>query len=170
MSMTKRQNFNITPEQEAEIAQLKEIIDAPTTKDAILAAVRAFAVIAREIKEGRQIFLTNEPSGQLSRLVIPEIEALKPIKYKYLVERPHPWKCQLFVKGRRLPAATVWSDMTANEMTPEQAARAWDLPLEAVYECIRYSEDNQALLEMEDEEETRQLAEKGIKIDSAPAA
>ena len=170
MTTTKRQNFNISPEQEAEIALLKEIIDSPTTKDAILAAVRAFTVIVREIKEGRQIFLRTAQSGELSRLVIPEIEALKPPKYKYLIERQHSWKRQLFVKGRRLPAATVWADMAENAMSPEEAATAWDLPLEAIYECVAYSQEHQALLDMEDEEETRQLAERGIQIVATPAA
>jgi hypothetical protein len=32
MTDTKRQNFNITPEQEAEIAHLKEMINASTTE------------------------------------------------------------------------------------------------------------------------------------------
>ena len=36
----KRQNFNITPEQEAEISWLKDAIAASSVKDAILWAVR----------------------------------------------------------------------------------------------------------------------------------
>lgn len=170
MTVTKRQNFNITPEQEAEIAQLKELIGVATTKDAILAAVRVFGLVARELKEGRQVLIRDEPSGQLSRLIMPELEAVKPPKYKYLVERPHRWKRQLFVKGRRLPAATVWSDMLTNQMTPNEAAADWHLPLQAVHECICYSEENQALIEMEAEEESRMLTERGIEVDSAPAA
>lgn len=158
--MSKRQNFNITSEQEAEISLLKEIIGASTTKDAILSAVRFYSVVAREVKEGRQVYFAGNKAEQMQRLMIPEIEKLRPFQYKYLVSRPHKWQQQLYVKGRRLPAATVWSDMLNNEMTPEEAAASWDLPLAAVHECIRYSEENQALIDMEAEEESRLLAMK----------
>src|SRR5207249_2671793 len=83
--------------------------------------------------------------------------------WKYLVARPHPWRRQLYVKGRRLPAFTVWMDMQVNRMTPEEAAGNWDLPVEAVEEILRYCESHRALLEMEADEERRRLQDKGIR-------
>jgi hypothetical protein len=71
------------------------------------------------------------------------------------------------IKGRRLLAATVWRDMTANGQTPEQAAEEWDLAVEAVHEVVRWCEDNRALLEMEAREESRRLASAGVVL--APA-
>lgn|GEM_PF-2702843 len=38
LAETKRQNFNITPKQEMELAPLRETLDAPSAKDAILRA------------------------------------------------------------------------------------------------------------------------------------
>lgn len=155
MATTKRQNFNITPEQEAGIAQLKELIDSPTTKDAILSAVRVLTVLAKELKEGRQIYMAAEGSAKMHKLLIPEIEVLKPPRYKYLVERPHEWRCQLYVKGRRLPAASVYRDYLLEGRTIDELADDWELPAAAVEECIRYGEENQALFQMEAEEEAK---------------
>lgn len=165
MSETKRQNFNITPEQEAEIAQLKELLGSPTTKDAILSAVRFYKVIANEIREGRQLCVSEGPSSQIHKLIIPDLEALRPPRYKYLVQRPHEWERQLYVKGRRLPAAIVYRDHVIEGRTPEELADDWDLPLEAVNECISYCEENQELLQMEAEEGLRWLAAQGITIE-----
>jgi hypothetical protein len=40
-------------------------------------------------------------------------------EWQYLEKRPHSWRQQLYIKGRKLTAFTVWSDAIANEMTPE---------------------------------------------------
>ena len=75
--------------------------------------------------------------------------------WRYLAPRSHSWKRQLFLKGRRLTAANVWYDMLANQMTPEEAADNWDLPLEAIEEIVRYCEENRDLIGMEADEEKR---------------
>jgi uncharacterized protein (DUF433 family) len=170
MKTTKRQNFNITPEQEAEIAQLKEIINAPTTKDAILSAVRFYTALAWRVKEGQEIYMTGKQQNQVEKIMIPDLEVLKPSKYKYLVERPHAWRRQLSIKGRRLPAAIVYGDILVDKMTPAETAKNWDLPIEAVYECISYCQENEALIRMEAEEDRRSLAAEGIIIEDPPVA
>jgi uncharacterized protein (DUF433 family) len=165
---TKRQNFNITPEQEAELTWLRDTLRASSTKDAILLAVRVLAILAREVQRGHALYLGTE-SGPVTRLLIPELEPTANGEWNYLVARPHPWRRQLFVKGRRLRAFTVWMDMQANGMTPEEAADNWDLPLAAIQEIRRYCEEQRALLEMEAEEERRRLLEEGMSLEP-PAA
>lgn len=91
----KRQNFNVTPEQEAEIAWLKDAVDAPSAKNAVLYAVRVMATIVKEVREGKAVYLVNQ-KGKRERLLIPEIPSNAP-QWKYLVERPHPWRRQLYV-------------------------------------------------------------------------
>lgn len=159
----KRQNFNITPEQEAEIAWLREEIDASSTKDAILSAVRTMSALARETKRGGAIFISRE-SGEKERLVIPELERARKNRWTYLVERPHPWRRQLYVKGRKLLASTVWIDMLANSMSKEEAADNWELPDDAVNEIVVYCEANEGLLRMEAEEEKRRLEAGGLSL------
>ena len=95
----------------------------------------------------------------------PEIE-----NWQYLIARPHPWRKQLYIKGRKLLASTIWRDMTANGMSPEQAAENWDLPLSAIYEAIDYCESHQELLKLEADEERYRLEAKGVQLESTNAA
>jgi hypothetical protein len=165
----KRQNFNITPEQDAEISWLKDAIDAPTTKDAILRAIRVMSVLAREARQGRSLYIGTF-TGKLDRLIIPELEPAGYQPLRYLVERPHRWRRQLWVKGRRLLASTVWHDMIANEMSAVEAAENWDLPIEAIEEIVQYCETHQELLSMEADEERLLLQEGGIGLEPVQTA
>ena len=49
-------------------------------------------------------------------------------QWQYLEKRPQPWRQQLYLKGRKLRAFTVWMSMIVNEMTPEETADNWELP------------------------------------------
>jgi hypothetical protein len=162
----KRQNFDVTPEQEAEILWLREMLGASTSKDAVLRAVRIAGILAREVHEGGSLHVKS-PGGASERLVIPELERPSGAPWRYLVDREHPWRRQMMIKGRRLLAATVWRDLLANGQTPEQAAEEWDLPVDAVHEAVRWCEANRSLLEMEAQEEARRLRSAGANL--APA-
>ena len=78
-------------------------------------------------------------------------------QWQYIEERPQSWRKQLYLKGRKLLAQTVWSDMLVNGDTPEEAADNWDLPLAAIEEAIHYCETHRELLQQEAEEEGRYL-------------
>lgn len=86
-------------------------------------------------------------------------------QWQYLEKRPHPWRQQLYLKGRRLRAFTVWMDMLVNELTPEEVAENKELPLAAVREAIEYCETHRDLLEREALEERRKLEAKGISLE-----
>jgi hypothetical protein len=165
MKDLKRENFDVSPEQQASIEMLQHVIDAPTKKDALLMAVRTTLLLAAELKKGNQLFV-GHPGEDLRRFVMLGIERpdLKPLLY--LVPHEHPWKRQLYVKGRKLPAAAVWSAIKTNNLSLEQAMDNWDLPAAAVNEIIEYCESNQDLLRMEAQEELRRLREKGIEVDT----
>lgn len=66
------------------------------------------------------------PIGDRLDLISALIQSLQasqaPEPWQFLVHRSHPWRKQLSIKGRKLLAATLWRDMLANHMTPEQAA------------------------------------------------
>ncbi|MEB3219228.1 MAG: hypothetical protein VKN72_23755 [Nostocales cyanobacterium 94392] len=90
--------------------------------------------------------------------------------WQYLVTRPHPWRRQLYIKGRKLLASTIWQDMISNDMSAEQAAENWNLPLAAIYETINYCENNRELLKLEADEERYRLESKGVSLEPTPAA
>lgn len=162
---TKRQNFNITLEQEAQIEWLREALGATSAKEAILRAVSVLSTLKEYSQKGFKVALVK-PDEQVELVIV----GLEPTaeQWKYLIQRPHPWRRQLYVKGRRLLAATVWQDMQANELSLEQTAKNFSLPVEAVIEIIRYCEINQELLKMEADEERHRLEAKGAIIEPAP--
>jgi uncharacterized protein (DUF433 family) len=86
-------------------------------------------------------------------------------QWQYLEPRPHPWRKQLYLKGRRLRAFTVWMDLLVNDLTPEEVAENKELPLAAVLEAIEYCETHQDLLKREADEERRKLEAKGISLE-----
>ncbi|MEM8639775.1 MAG: hypothetical protein AAGG51_13310 [Cyanobacteria bacterium P01_G01_bin.54] len=86
-------------------------------------------------------------------------------RWQFLVTRPHPWRRQLCIKGRKLRAATVWQDMQANQMTVEVAAENWDLPVAAIQEVVQYCESNQELLRLEAAEELQRLQAAGVRLE-----
>ena len=160
---TKRQNFNVTPEQEAELLTLQSELSAPSVKDAIFKAVRLALFLRREVQRGRRIGL-KDPQGNVTEIIMPELEAAGSPSWTYLVERPHSWKKQLFVKGRKLTAAQVWLDMQANQMTEAEATQNWELPVEAIAEIAEYCRRSAGLLQMEADEEKLLLLSQGVRL------
>ena len=90
--------------------------------------------------------------------------------WQYLAKQNHPWRKQLYVKGQKLLASTVWQDMITNGMSVEAAADNWDLPLDAIDEIIRYCESNQDLLKLEADEEHYRLVANGVSFEPKIAA
>ena len=62
------------------------------------------------------------------------------IEYRYLAPKPGSSYKQLFIKGRRISARTLYGMyMSAEEpRTPEQIAEDFQLPVEAVREAIEW--------------------------------
>ena len=74
-----------------------------------------------------------------------------PTNWKYLEPRPGSFYRQLFIKGRRIRARTLygWYMSEEDPWTPEQIAREFSLPLEAVQEAIAYCASNPPEIEQD---------------------
>lgn len=124
----------------------------------------------QELKEQAYRLSVSDRLALISAIVqslqdIPQTE-----NWQYLLNRSHPWRKQLYIKGRKLMASTVWQDMVANQLSPEQAAENWDLPLSAIREVIQYCETHQDLLKLEADEERYRLEAKGVSLEPMHAA
>jgi hypothetical protein len=84
--------------------------------------------------------------------------------YQYLGPRRGSNYRQYFVKGRGgLRAETLHRHTVGTEpRTPEQVAKDFDLPVEAVLEAIRYCTENEPLLREEREEELASIRARGL--------
>ena len=85
-------------------------------------------------------------------------------QWQYLEPRPHLWRKQLYIKGKRIKASVIYSDMIVNNDTPSEASENWGLPLAAIEEVIDYCQSHQELLEQEAAEERRTVLE-GVTIE-----
>src|SRR5438876_11535215 len=71
------------------------------------------------------------------------------VEYQYLKPKPGSNYRQLFVNGR-IRAEILYRETVGLEpLTPEEVAREYSLPVEAVLEAIEYSVKNQSLLNEE---------------------
>ena len=166
---TKRANFDLSPEQEELLANLRAQLAASSTKEAVLRAVQLTTLLLDEVSQGNRLFVGKSPATAI-RLAIPELEVRAHGRWSWLVERPHPWRRELWVKGRKLLASAVWLDALTNGMGPREAAENWDLPLEACEEIFAYCEANKALIEAEVNEERQRLKRANVDVDARARA
>ena len=167
MGATKRLNLDMSPEQEEELSWLRDALGASTTKDTVLRAIRVLGVLSREIRRGARVYLQTA-EGETARLLLPELELPEP-EWKWLVARHHPWRRQLWIKGRRVMASKVWRETLASRATEAEVAEDRDLPLEAVREAIAWSDANAELIAAEAREERRWLQERGVRLEPEAA-
>jgi hypothetical protein len=125
MTTTKRANFDLSPEQEELLANLRAQLAASSTKEAVLRAVQLTTLLLDEVSQGNRLFVGRSATTAI-RLAIPELETRAHGQWRWLVERPHPWRRQLWIKGRKLLASAVWLDALSNGMGPREAAENWD--------------------------------------------
>ena len=90
--------------------------------------------------------------------------------WQYLVRRQHPWRKQLYVKGRNMTARQLVGSMKANQLDEEAAAADSRLPVEAVREALVYVESNRELLETEAEIERLMLKRGGAARGPQPVS
>ena len=86
-------------------------------------------------------------------------------QWQYLEKRSDSRKKQLYIKGRKLLASIIWSDMIVNSQSVNEAAKNWDLPIAAIEEAIKYSETHRELIELEVLQQKEYLESKGYSVE-----
>ncbi len=85
------------------------------------------------------------------------------IQYQHLEPRPGSNYRTLFLKGRRIRAAIVHEGVYGPDpRTPEEFAKDFEVPLEAVLEALDYVARNLPLIEQEQDDETAMLRARGL--------
>lgn len=85
------------------------------------------------------------------------------IRYQHLEARPGSNYRQLFLKGRRIRAAVVDEAIHGPDpRTPEQFAKDYRVPLQAVLEALDYVARNRPLIEQERDREAANLRARGL--------
>ena len=69
--------------------------------------------------------------------------------WKHLVVRRHPWRKQLYIKGRNMTVRHLVGSVKANGFSEEEAAKNHDLPVEAIREALAYFEANPEVIALD---------------------
>ena len=88
--------------------------------------------------------------------------------FQHLVSRRHPWKRQLFLRGRNMTVRQLVGTVRVNGWDEGEAADAMELPVEAIREAVCYADANRELLAAEAEYERLSLAVRGLGSDACP--
>ena len=83
--------------------------------------------------------------------------------WKYLVVRNHPWRKQLYIKGRNMTVRQLVGGVKANKFSDEQAAGNYHLPVEAIREALAYFEANPEVIALDHATEMYLLSLEGGK-------
>jgi uncharacterized protein (DUF433 family) len=87
--------------------------------------------------------------------------------YEHLETRPGSNYRQLFLKGRRIRAAVVDEAVHGPDpCTPEEFARDYQVPLEAVLEALDYVARNEDLIRLERDREAAGIRARGLDRDA----
>jgi uncharacterized protein (DUF433 family) len=90
--------------------------------------------------------------------------------WHHLVRRQHPWRKQLYLKGRNMTVRQLAWSIKANDLDETAAAADYRLPVEAVREGLAYVERNRELLETEAEIERLMLKRGGVARGPQPVS
>lgn len=147
----KRINFDVTPDQEDILSGAKDAFGTSSVKDAVIRSAQTMLLLMGEVKKGKRIF-TALPGENPIEVIIPGMS--QSVTWKWLVGRDHPWMKQMFLKGKKLRASTVYYDMIANDFSIAETADNFSISEAAVIEAIKWCKSNVDLLEAEANEES----------------
>ena len=163
---TKRANFDVSQEQEEILLLAKAATNASNIKEGVLRACQIIVSLARETARGNLLFI-GKSREKAARFVVPGLEKSQDLQWNWLVQRDHPWKKQLWLKGRKVLASSIWNDMRANGLSNQESQENWELPEEAIDEIVSYCEENIALIKAEANEEKLRLKKMGVKLEAS---
>lgn len=162
-----RIQLDLANEQVALMDSLSQQLALRSRADLLQQAFSLFLWAVEEALAGHHIIsVDTEQVQKVNQYKEINIPALQPIifrSYQYLTARPHPWKKQLFLKGRNMTVGQLISTLKANNLTDEEAAEDLELPVEQVREARTYYQTHKTLVDMEAREEEARLASKGYQ-------
>ena len=150
----RRLSVDLPPETEAATRAVASRYFRGVTTDAIRASLSLLSWVIDAKREGKRVIAVRRDRlpDQFEEPVLPGIEEQLLTDTTWLVRRPHAWRRQPWIKGRRLTAGDLARTIEIEDWTPEQAAAEFDLPVEAILEAQRYLAANRELVQAEEQE------------------
>lgn len=136
--------------------------------DAVTTALETFQWVVDARSRGKRVIATDADllPESYEELVIAGLDSVGSGEWTWLVRREHPWRRQLWIKGRNMTAGSVASSAASNGWSPERTAHEFELPIEAVVEALRYAQTAKELIDAEEAE--NRLVAKRYEPSTAP--
>lgn len=118
--------------------------------DAVTTALETFDWVVDARSRGKRVIAADSDSlpEAYEELVIAGLDRASG-EWTWLVKRDHPWRRQLWLKGRNLTAGSIARTADANGWTAERTADEFGLPVAAVIEAQHYAEGAAELIDAE---------------------
>ena len=144
----RRLSVDLPPETETATRALADRFFRGVTTDVIRVSLSLLAWTIEARRSGKRVVAVTKDQlpARFEEPVLPGIEEQMATDWRWLVQRPHPWRRQLWVKGRRQAAGDLARTIEIEDWTPERAATEFDLPLEAILEAHQYLAANRDLV------------------------
>lgn len=122
--------------------------------DTVVTALATLNWLVRQRRAGKRVIAVpaTDMPNVFEEPVVPGLEEAMSEQWIWLVEREHPWRRQLWIKGRRLSAGDLARTLEIEGWDADQGAHEFDLPVEAVEEAQRYLVANRDLVLAEERE------------------
>ena len=132
------------------VRQVAALYYRGVVSDAVTASLETFRWVLDALHRGKRV-VAADPGSLPDAYEEPVIAGLpRPeADWVWLVRRDHPWRRQLWIKGRSLMAGDLARTIEIERWTPEQAAHEYELPLQAVIKAQRYAESARDLIAAE---------------------
>lgn len=150
----RRLSVDLTPDTEAATRAMADRYFRGVTTDAIRASLSLLAWVIDAKRAGKRVVAvsSDQVPQRFEEPVLPGLQEQLKTDMTWLVERPHAWRRQLWVKGRRMTAGDLARTVEIEGWTIERAANEYDLPIEAIVEARRYLAANRELVIAEEQE------------------
>jgi hypothetical protein len=151
---------------DAQVRQTARLFYRGVVSDAVTTALETFEWVVDARRRGKRVIATDADMlpAAFEEPVIAGLERLGG-EWTWLVRRDHPWRRQLWIKGRSIAAGSLARTASIEGWSAVEAAQEFDLPLDAVLEAFRYAELAADLVAAEEAED--RLAARAYESDRA---
>ncbi len=118
---------------EARVRETARVFYRGVVSEAVTTALDTFEWVVDARRRGKRVIATDDDTlpERFEEPVIAGLESLGR-DWQWLVRRDHPWRRQLWIKGRNLTAGDLVRTAAIEGWTLDRAAEEFALPVEAV--------------------------------------
>lgn len=127
--------------------------------ETVTVALEVFDWVVDAKSRGKKVVATDVESlpATYEEPMIRGLDALGQT-WTWLVRRDHPWRRQLWIKGRNIPAGDLARTAAIEQWSVEETAAQYDIPIDAVAEALRYAAIARELIDAEEAENRLSIA------------